>query len=267
MNTVEAKRIIEAALLCADEPLGISRLQRLFDDAIGTESIRALLAEISHDWQDRPVQLVALASGWRFQSRAELAPFLHRLGNERAPRYSRATLETLAIIAYRQPVTRGDIEQIRGVSVSSQVVRTLEERGWIEVIGHKETLGRPALFGTTRRFLDDLGLRSLSELPALIDPEEAGLAGGAGEQQSMALEVVATQDPPVAGPAAGRGREPDDAGLRAGIAAAARDQAQAPRPDEAEVAAALAREETSPGASLHEPGHLYRHELASSSEA
>ncbi|MFA7504049.1 MAG: SMC-Scp complex subunit ScpB [Burkholderiaceae bacterium] len=189
MNTAEAKRIIEAALLCADQPLTVPMLRRLFDDEIAADTVRGLLAELSVDWQGRSVQLVGVASGWRFQSRAEFARYLDRLGNERAPRYSRATLETLAIIAYRQPVTRGDIEEIRGVTVSTNVVRTLEERGWIEVIGHKEVLGRPALFGTTRRFLDDLGLRSLDELPPLAEVGDEESGASLFEQQVMALEA------------------------------------------------------------------------------
>lgn len=194
MNTAEAKRIIEAALLCAEQPLTVAMLRRLFDDEIAAETVRALLAELRIDWEDRSVQLVGLASGWRFQSRPEFAPFLDRLTGERAPRYSRATLETLAIIAYRQPVTRGDIEEIRGVTVSSNVIKTLEERGWIEVIGHKEVLGRPALFGTTRQFLDDLGLRTLDELPPLQAPVTEGGAAFALAQQVIALEQGAGAD-------------------------------------------------------------------------
>lgn len=194
MNTAEAKRIIEAALLCADQPLTVPMLRRLFDDEISADTVRNLLAELTVDWQDRSVQLVGVASGWRFQSRPEFARYLDRLGSERAPRYSRATLETLAIIAYRQPVTRGDIEEIRGVTVSSNVIKTLEERGWIEVIGHKEVLGRPALLGTTRRFLDDLGLRSLDELPPLaeIGGEESGAS--LFEQQVMAIDAAPAGD-------------------------------------------------------------------------
>lgn len=194
MNTAEAKRIIEAALLCADQPLTVPMLRRLFDDEISADTVRNLLAELAVDWQDRSVQLVSVASGWRFQSRPEFSRYLDRLGNERAPRYSRAALETLAIIAYRQPVTRGDIEEIRGVTVSSSVIKTLEERGWIEVIGHKEVLGRPALLGTTRRFLDDLGLRSLDELPPLADigGEESGAS--LFEQQVMAIDAAPGQE-------------------------------------------------------------------------
>ena len=189
MNPVEAKRIIEAALLCSPTPLTLAELRRLFDDEIGADPMRALLEEIRAEWSDRAVQLTSVASGWRFQSRPEFAMYLERLNPERPARYSRAVMETLAIIAYRQPVTRGDIEEIRGVTVSAPIVKTLEERGWIEVIGHKDTVGRPALFGTTRQFLDDLGLRALNELPAL-DRSSAGPDTGAVGlgQQLMALE-------------------------------------------------------------------------------
>lgn len=226
MNTAEAKRIIEAALLCADRPLTVAMLRRLFDDEIAADTVRALVAELSIDWQDRGVQLVSVASGWRFQSRAEFARVLDRLGGERAPRYSRATLETLAIIAYRQPVTRGDIEEIRGVSVSTSVVRTLEERGWIEVIGTKEVLGRPALFGTTRKFLDDLGLVSLDQLPTLdvlADDEAQERADG---QQVMALDAAdagtGAPDVPTDGPPAGILPGFDDPAPRGGTAGPAR---------------------------------------------
>jgi segregation and condensation protein B len=169
MNTQEAKVVLEAALLTAEQPLSLAELRRLFMDEINADTLRVLLDELRHDWSGRGIELAALASGWRFQSTAAMRPYLDRLSPEKAPRYSRAVLETLAIIAYRQPVTRGDIEEIRGVTVSSPVIKTLEERGWIEVIGHREAPGRPALFATTRAFLDDLGLRSLEELPALDD--------------------------------------------------------------------------------------------------
>lgn len=162
--------VIEAALLSTSEPLSLGELRRLFDDEIDADEVRAALASLQAHWSDRGVRLVELAGGWRFQTAPELAPFIARLHPEKPPRYSRAVLETLAIVAYRQPVTRGDIEEIRGVTVSSQVVRTLEERGWIEVIGHRDVIGRPELLATTRQFLDDLGLRSLDELPALADP-------------------------------------------------------------------------------------------------
>ncbi len=167
MNTQEAKNVLEAALLTAERPLPLAELRKLFADELNADTLRVLLDELRSDWSGRGVELVALASGWRFQSTAAMRVYLDRLNAEKPPRYSRAVLETLAIIAYRQPVTRGDIEDIRGVTVSPQVVKLLEERGWIECIGHRETPGRPALFATTRSFLDDLGLRSLEELPPL----------------------------------------------------------------------------------------------------
>jgi segregation and condensation protein B len=163
----EAKRILEAALLAAPEPLSLSELKRLFDNEIAAETLKNLLEELRADWSGRSVELVCLASGWRFQTRLEFQPYLERLLPEKPARYSRAVMETLAIIAYRQPVTRGDIENIRGVVVSTQIIQSLENRGWIDVVGHRETPGRPALYATTRRFLDDLGLRSLEELPPL----------------------------------------------------------------------------------------------------
>ena len=163
----EAKRILEAALMAAPEPLGVIELKRLFEGDLNVDVLRKLLAEIAEEWKGRAVELVSLASGWRFQTRAELQPYLERLFPEKPPRYSRAVMETLAIIAYRQPVSRGDIEDVRGVVVSTQIIQTLENRGWIDVVGHRETPGRPALYATTRKFLDDLGLRSLEELPPL----------------------------------------------------------------------------------------------------
>lgn len=167
MTETEVLYVLEAALLCADEPLSVPSLRRLFEDTIDGDDIRRHLASLQLDWQERGLELVQLAGGWRFQSRPGMQRYLGRLNPEKPPRYSRAVLETLAIIAWRQPVTRGDIEDIRGVTVSAQIVRTLEDRGWIEVLGHRDAPGRPALFGTTRRFLDDLGLRALDELPAL----------------------------------------------------------------------------------------------------
>lgn len=172
MNTCEAKLVIEAALLTAEQPLSVPDLRRLFDDELNADTVRVLLDELRTDWTGRRLELIALASGWRFQSAPSMHAYLDRLNPERPPKYSRAVLETLAIIAYRQPVTRGDIEELRGVMVSSSVVRTLEERGWIETVGHRETPGRPALFSTTREFLDDLGLRSLDELPPLQNAGE-----------------------------------------------------------------------------------------------
>ncbi len=166
-NPAEAKRILEAVLLASQEPLGVAELRRLFDDAVSPETLRHLLAELREEWNGRAVELVSLASGWRFQTRAEFRPYVERLFPEKPPRYSRAVMETLAIIAYRQPVTRGDIEDIRGVTVSGQIIQTLENRGWIDAVGQRETPGRPALYATTRKFLDDLGLRTLEELPPL----------------------------------------------------------------------------------------------------
>jgi len=161
------KRVLEAALLSATEPLAIAPLKRLFAGELDADSLRKILDEIREEWADRPVELTSVASGWRFRVRPEYQKFLDRISGDKAPRYSRAVLETLAIIAYRQPVTRGDIEDIRGVAVSPPTLKALEERGWIDVVGHRETPGRPALFATTRKFLDDLNLRSLEELPAL----------------------------------------------------------------------------------------------------
>jgi segregation and condensation protein B len=167
MNTHEAKVVVEAALLTAEQPLSMPDLRRLLNDELNADTVRVLLDQLRSDWTGRGLELVVLASGWRFQSVPAMRHHLERLNPERPPRYSRAVLETLAIIAYRQPVTRGDIEDLRGVTVSSSVIKTLEERGWIEVVGHREVPGRPALFSTTREFLDDLGLRSLAELPPL----------------------------------------------------------------------------------------------------
>src|SRR5438067_5427727 len=166
-SPADVKRILEAALLASPEPLGLPELKRLFSSEIGTETLRNLLAELAEQWKGRSVELVNVASGWRFQTTIEFQPYIERLNPEKPPRYSRAVMETLAIIAYRQPVTRGDIEEVRGVTVSSQIIQTLEARGWIDAVGHRETPGRPALYATTRTFLDDLGLRSLQELPPL----------------------------------------------------------------------------------------------------
>jgi segregation and condensation protein B len=166
-NPAEAKRILEAVLLASQEPLGVAELRRLFDDEVSAETLAHLLAELREEWNARAVELVSLASGWRFQTRAEFRPYVERLFPEKPPRYSRAVMETLAIIAYRQPVTRGDIEDVRGVTVSGQIIQTLENRGWIDAVGQRETPGRPALYATTRKFLDDLGLRTLEELPPL----------------------------------------------------------------------------------------------------
>ena len=166
-NPARLKRVLEAVLLSAQQPLTPLELKNVFLEEIGTDVLRVLLDEIRVEWTDRPLELVQIASGWRFRTRAEYLPYLERLNPERPPKYSRAVLETLAIIAYRQPVTRGDIEDIRGVTVASQIIKVLEERGWVDVVGHRDTPGRPALLATTKKFLDDLGLRSVTELPPL----------------------------------------------------------------------------------------------------
>jgi len=195
MNTQDAKRVLETALICASQPLTLREMRSLFADELGADSMRSLLDELSRDWEGKGVELVALASGWRFQSRPELREYLDRLHPEKPPRYSRAVLETLAIIAYRQPVTRGDIEDIRGVVVASQIVKQLEDRGWIEAIGHRETPGRPALYATTKAFLDDLGLASLAQLPAL----DVGTAAPAFEAlQGQLLDAPEEVPDPVA---------------------------------------------------------------------
>ena len=183
MTSAEAKRILETALICAQSPMPLRDMRVLFDDQIGADSVRMLLDELSNDWSDRGVELVALATGWRFQSRPEMREYLDRLHPEKPPKYSRAAMETLAIVAYRQPVTRGDIEDIRGVTVSSQIVKQLEDRGWIESIGYREAAGRPALYATTQQFLDDLGLASLDQLPPL------GMQGASQAEAVAALEA------------------------------------------------------------------------------
>ncbi|HSH73594.1 MAG TPA: SMC-Scp complex subunit ScpB [Methylophilaceae bacterium] len=166
-NTTEMKLVLEAALLTAGSPLGMDELLRLFAGRMERTTLRMLLDELKNDWQARTMELVQVASGWRFQARAEYAPFLARLNPERPQRYSRAAMETLAIIAYRQPVTRGDIEEIRGVAVNPNIMRQLQERDWIDVVGQRDVPGRPSLYATTKAFLDDLNLRSLSELPPM----------------------------------------------------------------------------------------------------
>ncbi len=175
MNAHEARIVLEAALLTAQQPLSLADMDKLFGGEFDRGVLQALLDELSRNWEGRGVELVCLASGWRFQSTPAMRTYLERLNPDKPARYSRAVLETLAIIAYRQPVTRGDIEEIRGVTVSTQVIRTLEERGWIETVGHREVPGRPALLATTRTFLDDLGLRSLQELPPLANGNAAPL--------------------------------------------------------------------------------------------
>ena len=195
MINAEAKKILETALLCAHEPLSINELKKLYVDEhgsgtseVGSDTIRQMLEELRADWSDKGIEVVGLSTGWRFQSRPEMKQFLDRLNPEKPPKYSRATLETLAIIAYRQPVTRGDIEEIRGVTVNSQTVKLLEDRGWIESIGQRDVPGRPGLFATTKQFLDDLGLASLDQLPPLQQVAKGEAQGGA-LQEMQAFEA------------------------------------------------------------------------------
>ncbi|TYK68383.1 SMC-Scp complex subunit ScpB [Comamonas sp. Z3] len=207
MNTVDAKRVLETALICAPQPVTLRELRSLFDDVLGSDTVKDLLLDLQKDWALKGVELVQVASGWRFQSRPEMRVYLDKLHPEKPPKYTRATLETLAIIAYRQPVTRGDIEDIRGVTVNSLIIKQLEDRGWIEVIGHRETVGRPALFATTRQFLDDLGLQSLDQLPMLEETQA---------QQSLFKALDGDEGEPAAVPEAGA----EEAKLQEGVEAA-----------------------------------------------
>lgn len=195
MNTAQAKRVLETALLCSTQPVTVRDMRVLFDDALGADTLKALLEELQLDWAERGLELVSVATGWRFQSRPELRIYLDKLNPEKPPKYTRAVMETLAIIAYRQPVTRGDMEDIRGVTINTQIIKQLEDRGWVEVIGHRETVGRPGLYATTRHFLDDLGLSSLDQLPLLsgLDGQAAVLASlnppeADASQASLSLE-------------------------------------------------------------------------------
>ncbi len=225
MNTDEAKRVLETALLCAREPLTIHGMKKLFVDVddngrpmgegVGADTIKLMLEELRRDWDQRGIEIVSLATGWRFQSRPEMKQYLDRLSPEKPPRYSRATLETLAIIAYRQPVTRGDIEEIRGVAVNSQTIKMLEDRGWVDVLGYREVIGRPALLGTTRQFLDDLGLATLSQLPPL--QEVAGMRGSGLEMEALEAALQENFDkaaaPAATAPIDGAGGSDDTPGL------------------------------------------------------
>ena len=200
MNTAQAKRVLETALLTAGQPLSLRDMRVLFDDALGADTLRQMLQDLQLEWATKGLELTSVASGWRFQSRPELRQFLDRLHPEKPPKYTRAVMETLAIIAYRQPVTRGDMEDIRGVTIGSQIIKQLEDRGWVEVIGHRETVGRPSLFATTRQFLDDLGLGSLDQLPLLsqVDTQISALAGMIEEapaQASLSLDDVFAELP------------------------------------------------------------------------
>jgi len=220
MTTQDAKRVLETALICAQQPLPLAEMRALFADELGPDTLRDLLDALVQDWVGRGVELVALASGWRFQSRPEMREYLDRLNPEKPPRYSRAVMETLAIIAYRQPVTRGDIEDIRGVGVGTPVVKQLEDRGWIEAIGYRETPGRPALYATTKQFLDDLGLESLQQLPTVegAAPLTALLEAASPEQSSLLqpdaaaqAELLMTPQAPADEPAAAAEPDPSTA--------------------------------------------------------
>jgi segregation and condensation protein B len=206
MKTLDAKRVLEAALICSSQPMALREMNALFAGEVGNDTLRTLLAELAEDCKGRAIELVAVATGWRYQSRVEMAPYLARLDPERPPKYSRAVLETLAIIAYRQPVTRGDIEDIRGVAVASSVVKQLEDRGWIEAIGYREAPGRPALLATTRQFLDDLGLTSLEQLPTLEGADGEPIAQAVnlpdGESQTTLSFIESAGDAPADRPPA-----------------------------------------------------------------
>ncbi|MBC7611124.1 MAG: SMC-Scp complex subunit ScpB [Polaromonas sp.] len=201
MNTVDAKRVLETALICAQQPLPLREMGVLFNGVLTADSIRMVLEDLQNDWLSSGVELVHVATGWRFQSRPQMREYLDRLHPEKPPRYTRATLETLAIIAYRQPVTRGDMEDIRGVTINSLILKQLEDRGWVDVIGHRETVGRPALYATTKQFLDDLGIDSLDQLPttgdragqaAMLEQIEFGITDSTGlltDEAPQSLEI------------------------------------------------------------------------------
>lgn len=192
MTPEQLKLLLETALLCADEPMTMNDLRRLFLEELSAEELNEALSQIQADWAEKGMELLELATGWRFQSRLSMREYLDRLTPEKPPKYSRAVMETLAIIAYRQPVTRGEIEEIRGVTVSSNVVKQLEDRGWIEVVGHKDTVGRPGLYATTRQFLNDLSLTTLQELPMLDD--------ASAQAESVAQRVMEFEGEPTVAP-------------------------------------------------------------------
>jgi segregation and condensation protein B len=190
MNTAQAKRVLETALLCSTQPVTVRDMRVLFDDALGADTLKVLLEELQLEWAERGLELISVATGWRFQSRPELRVYLDKLNPEKPPKYTRAVMETLAIIAYRQPVTRGDMEDIRGVTINTQILKQLEDRGWVEVIGHRESVGRPGLYATTRHFLDDLGLSSLDQLPLLNNAEgQAAILASLNADQEDSTQV------------------------------------------------------------------------------
>ena len=191
MNTTDAKRVLETALICAQQPLALRDMGVLFNGGLTADSIKLVLEQLQDEWSGRGVELVHVATGWRFQSRPEMREYLDRFHPEKPPRYTRATLETLAIIAYRQPVTRGDMEDIRGVTINSLILKQLEDRGWVEVIGQRETVGRPALYATTKQFLDDLGVDSLDQLPLM---DSATGSSAMFEQIEFAVAATPSND-------------------------------------------------------------------------
>lgn len=199
MNMADAKRVLETALICSQQPLPLRDMRSLFNESLGADTLKNLLEELGNEWAGKGVELVNIASGWRFQSRPEMREYLDRLHPEKPPRYTRATLETLAIIAYRQPVTRGDMEDIRGVTINSLLIKQLEDRGWVEVIGHREAAGRPALYATTRQFLDDLGLKSLDQLPLLESVAHQDSVFGAMVESVAETALPPTEDVPAEG--------------------------------------------------------------------
>lgn len=234
MNTTDAKRVLETALICSAQAMPLRDMELLFDAAVGADTLKRLLGELQDEWAGRGVELVQVASGWRFQSRPEMRPYLDRLHPEKPPKYSRATLETLAIIAYRQPVTRGDMEDIRGVTINSLLLKQLEDRGWIEVIGHRETVGRPGLYATTRQFLDDLGLASLDQLPTLeaggiANLEQIEFALSEPSPQATALDGALPFDEPQTAP--GEGADPVAAPLQESAEEFAPEPDQEPDPE------------------------------------
>jgi segregation and condensation protein B len=195
MNTAQAKRVLETALLCSTQPVTVRDMRVLFDDALGADTLKVLLEELQLDWAERGLELISVATGWRFQSRPELRIYLDKLNPEKPPKYTRAVMETLAIIAYRQPVTRGDMEDIRGVTINTQILKQLEDRGWVEVIGHRESVGRPGLYATTRHFLDDLGLSSLDQLPLLNNTDgQAAILASLNAPQEDSPQVPLSLD-------------------------------------------------------------------------